>query len=228
MVAMYFFPKMEDPIRNSCLVPRNLVMTRSECFYCQQDDTGETIIDYNFGLKHCNTHKPLAVRDCKAYMHRDGLVKISDAMKVPMLNEFIESLKSGVLIEPVTEYIQDFWYVHTGDDWFNPQFIVKVDNVWSIPLINKQRTSSVVVPLTSINNHDVIAVIKFLDTGIYIDEHNTYEATVNRDVSAEIPDESFVETFTHNGAEVRMIIVPGNIQYAPSNNEHSDSQNNPE
>jgi len=219
---------MEDPIRNSCLVPRNLVMTLSQCFYCHQNNTGETIVEYNFGLKHCDTHKPLAVRDCRAYMHRDGLVKITDAMKNPILNEFIESLASGVLIEPPTEYIQDFWSVYTGDDWFNPQFIVKISDVWSIPVINKQRTSSNVVPITTFENPDVNAVIQVLDHGLYIDDHNAYEATVNRDLSPEIADESFIHTFIRDGLPVRMFILPDDIQYAPSNDEHLDSQNNPE
>lgn len=216
---------MEDPIRNSCLVPRSLVMTRSECFYCQQNDTGDTLIEYNFGLRHCNAHKMNAVRDCKAYMHRDGIVKISDAMKVPILNEFIESFDSGFTIETATGEI---WNIHTGDDWFNPQFILKVNDVWSIPIINKERTHLKVVPLVSFNNPDVHAVIQYLDAGVYIHENNEYEARVNRDVSPEIQDEPFIQTFIHNGVTVRMFIPLDDIQFAPSNDEHLDSQNNPE
>jgi hypothetical protein len=161
-------------------------------------------------------------------MHRDGLVKITDALKIPILNEFIESLEPGVMLEPPTECIQDFWSVYTGDDWFNPQFIVKVESIWSIPIINKQRTSSKVVPITTFDNPDIHAVIQVLDAGLYIDDHNAYEAKINRDISPEIPDESFIQTFICDGVPVRMFNIPDGIQYAPSNDEHLDSQNNPE
>jgi len=166
-----------------------------------------------------------AVRDCKAYMHRDGIVKISDAMKVPILNEFIESYDSGFIIESATGEI---WTIHTGDDWFNPQFILKVNGVWSIPIINKERTHLKVVPLVIFNNPDVHVAIQYLDAGVYIHENNEYEAKVNRDISPEIQDEPFIQTFTHNGVTVRMFIPLDDIQFAPSNDEHLDSQNNPE
>jgi len=62
--------------------PQSLVMTPMGCFYCKVDnDTVRSIqIYYLFGLKCCSEHMAHGKRDCRAWMHKNGYVKLKDAI----------------------------------------------------------------------------------------------------------------------------------------------------
>ena len=131
----------EDPIRNSCLEPQSLVLTRTECFYCFAVE-GEkccTIWD-NFGIKTCNIHYPLSIRDCNAYMHRTGVVLIRDFKEIEALQPYLPTVLTVFPIKRTSGLIDDGWNLDVGEIW-NSQTMKydKTKDEWIIPV--KQECS---------------------------------------------------------------------------------------
>jgi len=183
----------EDPIRNSCLEPQSLVLTRSECFYCFATE-GEkcfTIWD-NFGIKTCNTHFPLSIRDCNAYMHRTGNVLLRDLKGVEALQPYLTSILSVFPIKRTNGLIDDGWSLDEGEI-LNSQTMKydKTKDEWIIPV--KQECSGLckriycsdlfipeildkVPPNFEANFRQFISI---LNKGIYTEDNNRYITLVD-------------------------------------------------
>jgi len=183
----------EDPIRNSCLEPQSLVLTRAECFYCfaSEGDKCFTIGD-NFGIKTCNIHYLLSIRDCNAYMHRTGVVLLRDLKNIEALQPYISTILSVFPIKRSSGLIDDGWTLDVGEIW-NSQ-TMKYDRTkgeWIIPV--KQECSGLckriycsdlfipeilnkVPPNFEENFRQFISV---LDKGIYTDDNNLYTMLVD-------------------------------------------------
>ena len=85
---------MEEICKNT-LIPQSLVLRRCECFYCGAEDEGAVLIEYLYGMKVCKIHRPNAERDCRAYLYREKLVRVEDALKIPAVKSFIDILKAA-------------------------------------------------------------------------------------------------------------------------------------
>ena len=123
----------EDPIRNSCLEPQSLVMTRSECFYCFASEGTKcfTIWD-NFGIKTCNVHYPLSVRDCKAYMHRENIVSVRDIKDCVELEHLHDIILAEFPIKRSSGLIDDGWSLNLED--YGEIMSYHDSNNWIIPI----------------------------------------------------------------------------------------------
>jgi len=120
----------------SRLEPERLVMTRTVCFYCGADHTKMALVHYNFGMKTCDAHHNRGVRDCRAYLHREGLVKTNDAAKNTTLSKLFTYLDGGIPIVRSNGKVQEDWVLNMQDG-IDTTFIVRsltsADD-WLIPM----------------------------------------------------------------------------------------------
>ena len=115
--------------------PQSLVMTPISCFYCKTlDDTVSHLqIYYLFGLKCCSEHKAHGKRDCRAWMHKNGYVKLKDAFDNTALCSLLNILDSREFkVKRTSGEIQDGWHLNKGDQ-LDTVFIQRIDDHWLIP-----------------------------------------------------------------------------------------------
>jgi len=115
--------------------PQSLVMTPISCFYCKTlDDTVSHLhIYYLFGLKCCSEHKAAGKRDCRAWMHKNGYVKLKDAFDNTALCSLLNILDSrDFKVKRTSGEIQDGWHLNKGDQ-LDTVFIQRIDDHWMIP-----------------------------------------------------------------------------------------------
>ena len=147
------------------LEPRSLVMTPLHCFYCgsNDDDIFHTEIQYLFGIKHCDKHKAAAKRDCNAYMHRNHIVDMRDAMVMPVMaplfnqRSFTVTRTNGVLDEG--------WRLREGTH-YDTQHMCVLKDEWHVPIYKGELVKC--VPIKKLlNTEDASTVIAALEAGVY-------------------------------------------------------------
>ena len=113
---------MEEICKNT-LIPTSLVLRRCECFYCGAEDTGAVLIEYLYGMKVCETHRANGERDCRAYLHRENLVRVEDALKIPAIKSFLDILKAHpfITVQRTSGDIEDDWCFREGN-FYEPAF----------------------------------------------------------------------------------------------------------
>ena len=115
--------------------PQSLVMTPISCFYCKTlDDTVSHLqIYYLFGLKCCSKHMTAGKRDCRAWMHKNGYVKLKDAFDNTALSSLLNILDSREFkVKRTSGEIQDGWHLNKGNQ-VDTVFIQRIDDHWLIP-----------------------------------------------------------------------------------------------
>jgi len=115
--------------------PQSLVMTPISCFYCkvENDTVRSAQIYWLFGLKCCSEHKVAAKRDCRAWMHKNGFVKLKDAFDNTALCSLLNILDSqDFKVKRTSGEIQDGWRLNKGDQ-LDTVFIQRIDDNWMIP-----------------------------------------------------------------------------------------------
>ena len=125
---------MENPAF-SCLVPRSLVMTTVNCFYCGHSESRFIQINHLIGLKACELHRQSAERDCKAYMHEQKMVRFEDAYEHPVLGRFLtvlRELQSFPVIRSSGE-IQPGWKFK-NDTYGDDTCIAADASEWKVPV----------------------------------------------------------------------------------------------
>jgi hypothetical protein len=166
---------MEDPMTN-CLVPHSLCMRPASCEYCQQPDTRYVTIDHLFGIISCDAHYDWALRDCRAYMHLNGIVLLRDAKKVDILSALIEELiaKNTLFhIKRTSGVIETGWSVL--DEAYDYPSLQNLEGKWSVHVTNGKVRKF--VPLEEfilygdLSAESVVTATDVLDKGIYLDEY---------------------------------------------------------
>ena len=115
--------------------PQSLVMTPISCFYCKTlDDTVSHLqIYYLFGLKCCSKHIAAGKRDCRAWMHKNGYVKLKDAFDNTALCSLLNILDSREFkVKRTSGEIQNGWHLNKGH-YLDTVFIQRIDDQWLIP-----------------------------------------------------------------------------------------------
>jgi len=115
--------------------PQSLVMTPISCFYCKTiDDTVSHLqIYYLFGLKCCSKHMAAGKRDCRAWMHKNGYVKLKDAFDNTALCSLLNILDSREFkVKRTSGEIQNGWHLNKGH-YLDTVFIQRIDDQWLIP-----------------------------------------------------------------------------------------------
>ncbi len=197
---------MENP-SYSCLKPRSLVMTTMNCFYCGASDTVSfETIEYLFGVKACALHKSAAIRDCKAYLHEEKIVRFEDVLDHPVIGPFLDSLKK--IQFPVLRSSGEFqngWIL--GSD--NNSSIRYCDGEWRILVTWKSPdgdTAKDIYKYTPISNmplKDMVdQVLYCLVDGVYSNEY----AEVKELQAEEHADIDGVHHLQYNEGTARILI----------------------
>ena len=158
--------------------PQSLVMTPISCFYCKVDNnTVRSIhIYYLFGLKCCADHMAHGKRDCRAWMHKNGYVKLKDAFNNATLSSLLNILDSrDFKVKRSSGEIQDGWRLNKGDE-LDTVFIQRNEDHWMIPCGHLEPNDYIrkFVNLTDLS--DVIPTelieecLRVLDSGIYFSD----------------------------------------------------------
>lgn len=148
--------RMEDPL-NTCIVPHSLCMRPSVCEYCSQPVKHHVLIEYLFGIQACGEHRAWATRDCRAYMHENSMVRLSDAVKIAGLSEWLAMLKEkegNIPVKRTSGAIDLDWSLI--DDWNEYSLIMRVNGEWSVHLRNSLFRKY--IPVSEFLNQHVLAV----------------------------------------------------------------------
>lgn len=203
---------LENPIRNTCLIPHSFVMTRSECDYCSAKEHSYVMIAYLFGLKSCSAHLRHAHRDCRAYMHREGYVKLSDARENPSIARFLEKLDGGFPVIRTSGLLEGGWKLRKD-------LLKRIDSRWHIPAYTEEPVEmtkyvSIEQFLNTrlggfISTQTVQDVIKELNSGMYRQDAMEYEMAVDREASPTVEEcKGIIQGVTEDGRIVRVMQVP--------------------
>ena len=213
---------MGETCKNT-LVPESLIMRRCECFYCGAEDTYSVLVDWRFGMKVCEIHRPNAERDCRAYLHRQNFVRIEDAMEIPALKKFLDVLAAHPLlrVERTNGTIDEDWslrignimepaFFSKGERWGVPMYCKRINQNKTVPIINFLRpelTTGMVLPADW--SAIVDGVLDILADGVYKAEAEAYDYARNHDDSETIAETAGVATIIYEGREERVYIGEG-------------------
>ena len=213
---------MGETCKNT-LVPESLIMRRCECFYCGAEDTGVVLVDWRFGMKVCEIHRPNAERDCRAYLHRQNFVRIEDAMEIPALKTFLDILAAHPLlrVERTNSTIDEDWSLRIGSP-MEPAFFSKADR-WGVPMYCKRINMNKTVPIINFLRPEISTgmmlpadwpaivdgVLDILADGVYKAEAEAYDYARNHDDSETIAETAGVATIIYEGREERVFIGEG-------------------
>ena len=158
--------------------PRSLVMTPISCFYCKvNNDTVRPIhIYWLFGLKCCAEHMAHGKRDCRAWMHKNGYVKLKDAFDNTALSSLLNILDSREFkVKRTSGEIQDGWHLNKGNQ-VDTVFIQRNEDHWMIPCGHLEPNDYI---RKFVNLTDFIDIVprelieectRVLDSGIYFSD----------------------------------------------------------
>ena len=210
-------------MRNRCLEPQSLVMTRSECFYCfgEEGDKCYTI-SYNYGIKSCNQHYASSVRDCKAYMYRNGFVIINAIYKMEQFAPFFDYLKKGFSVRRTNGVIEPGWSLNLGHGRHNE--IMRYDESvgkWIIPVRNEDLdltkriyVDDFLIPeiLSTLGGGFAEKLQEFLVMlkNVYKEESERYDELVDKNKPTQVSDEEsgLVRNALLDGQIVRVLMMP--------------------
>ena len=153
-------------------------MTPISCFYCRTlDDTVSHLqIYYLFGLKCCSKHMTAGKRDCRAWMHKNGYVKLKDAFDNTALSSLLNILDSREFkVKRTSGEIQDGWHLNKGNQ-VDTVFIQRNEDHWMIPCGHLEPNDYI---RKFVNLTDFIDIVprelieectRILDSGIYFSD----------------------------------------------------------
>ena len=165
---------MEDPMTN-CLVPHSLCMRPASCEYCQQPDTRYVTITHLFGIISCEAHYYWALRDCRAYMHLNGIVLLRDAKNSGLSSLIDDIIAKNTLfhIKRTSGVIETDWSLL--DEAYEYPSLQKLDGKWSVYVTNTKVRKFVpleeFVVYGDLSEESVNSAIDILDKGVYADEY---------------------------------------------------------
>ena len=219
---------MSDP-HFTALEPVSLIMRKMECMYCFKEDTHTVLIEYLFGLKTCDEHKPNARRDCKAYMHKQKVVRINDARRHPVLGRFLSMLDEldTFSVERSDLTIQPGWRVMQDDECWDPVFI-KYTTGWAIPTFIREGSSRITkqVPIINFLNPDIHVAsselrtciedaIDCLNEGVYKEEAEEFQKAKALDRVGAVAEIEGIQSVFYEGAPTRVYATHGRVAEEP-------------
>ena len=204
---------LENPMRNTCLIPHSFVMTRSECDYCSAKEHSYVMIEYLFGLKSCNEHINNANRDCRAFMHREGYVKLTDAYAHESIGPFLKELENGFPVIRTSGIVEQGWKLRKeklkmfNSRWHIPAYTEEPVECTKYVAIEKFLDTRI-RELLPINESSIRRAIEALDAGIYMKEAMEFEQCVDREASMTVEEpNSIVKGVTRDGRIVRVFQI---------------------
>jgi len=217
---------MGETCKNT-LIPQSLVLRRCECFYCGAEDTGAVLVEYLFGMKVCEIHRPNAERDCRAYLHRQNFVRMEDAKAYLPLKKFLDILAAypQLSVERTSGEIEKDWSLRMGN-YMEPAYFSKSDR-WGVPMYCKRINMNKTVPIINFLRPEITAgmvlpadwsaiiegVLDTLEEGVYKTDAEAYDYARNHDESEKIVETSGVATVIYEGRVERVFV--GHLDYRP-------------
>ena len=174
--------------------PQSLVMTPISCFYCRTlDDTVSHLqIYYLFGLKCCSKHMTAGKRDCRAWMHKNGYVKLKDAFDNTALSSLLNILDSREFkVKRTSGEIQDGWHLNKGNQ-VDTVFIQRIDDHWLIPCRYLEDNDCIRKHVNISEFSDIVPrelieeCTRILDSGIYFSDFEE-QCALDKYVMPEMP-----------------------------------------
>ena len=200
------------------VVPISLVMRRTICFYCSREFVADLhVLNYNYGIRHCEQHRAVAHRDIHAFLHTSGVVHLKDARENDILNALCNYLTLYVSIVRSNGDISSGWQIYNGAN-IEHHYIRRINGSWSLPM---QHNSNITknVPLDSFRLPQVkVANSAILNTTFYellekslaILEKGLYESEreQQRGKSLATPQETtgVVSIITEDGQHARVLV----------------------
>lgn len=206
---------MEDPCSNIYLIPRHLVMSRNCCFYCHEQQSNSAVVSYNLGINHCEKHKGYAERDCRAYMYRRRVIRLSDVLRIDCFGRLISCLntmKQGFCVIRTNGEIESGW-AFQDTIASDPRLVAKHENTWLFPVFFMYEPIRKYIPLEMLETPEILEQIK----------QNTTEPI--KDILQECLQYPLNDIYKKEEAEYRRLEaqelsitpLPTGIQCAPSN-----------
>ena len=226
---LIFFVSMSDP-HFTALEPVRLTMRKLECMYCFKESTCNVIIEYLFGLKTCDDHKLNAMRDCKAYMHNNKLVRVKDARRHPVLGRFLSMLDEldTFSVERSDLTIHPGWRVIQDDESWDPVFITYTTG-WAIPVFLKEGSSRITkqVPIINFLNPAIHVAsselrtciedaIDCLNEGVYRAEAEEFQKAKEQDRVGAVAEIEGVQNVFYEGQATRVYLTHGRVAEEPA------------
>jgi len=221
LATIYEGGTMENPVK-SCLIPMSLIMTVDLCFYCDNPDPDWEECYKFFGLKHCDNHRVAAIRDCKAYLHKEKMVNFKHAFEHSILGEFLRALSDKTFpVRRSNGEMQEGWKLQKKS-FDGEKLLMCLEGVWMVPVERKDLdTMDVITKYTPIENFRTVLssdlvdkVLFILIDGIYSKEYeevSRFELSDSQERVTELPD---VVNMMING-EVGRIYLPPAIRVPP-------------
>jgi len=205
-------------------------MRAAICDYCAGPEKKNALIEHLYGIQACVEHYPLAQRDCKADLARNGMVRYKDAVLVSECAKVLDILASlnGFNVKRTSGDIESNWYVRSTSDIFEPAFLTCHEGVWYIPCCNdKAGTPKYVkkgIPLSWFLTSDLgctlppefptlcEAALKVLERGVYKAELDAYNAHVIHTKPSKVEEHPAVgKAMMPDGQIVRALYTPSNF-----------------
>ena len=168
--------------------PCSLVMRSCACFYCEKEnENDEHTLGNHWGIRYCSDHKAAAKRDSNAYLHGAGRVKVWFALSHPVLEPFLNALKSETHIRRTSGAVEGRWTLHE-EVWSDEKHIVRQDGDWYVPMIHRATDTTKGVGIRSLLDeriaslndaaltNQIPSVLAALDAGVYAEDYAAFLA----------------------------------------------------
>lgn len=211
-------------------------MTRDSCFYCGADEPGWVQIQRLFGLKACDLHEAVAIRDCRAYLHEKKMVRFADAYRHPILGKFLLMLKdvSFPVLRSSGE-LQSCWTLNDKTCDMDTCIAYNAnDGDWSIPVKRFVEGEGTITKYTPIFNlkmanmfsADLIDETVFcLVDGVYTKEYEKVQALLRGEKPVTLPEHPDMVEVMYEGREVRVFMPSSDSGAAASAAAEASAEN---
>ena len=163
--------------------PNYLVMQPLLCAYCRHFGDKPSVVSPMFGIISCDDHKPLAQRDCNAWLHKNRRVRFRDALAHPAMKLFFDALPPTFPTIRSSGARDEGWFLPKDGSSWDAVLCVNSAGLWSLPIEKEDgpavglkdnritRSSSfqsfLEVAVPGITPEMVATAVAALDAGLY-------------------------------------------------------------
>ena len=161
--------------------PIRLVMFRPLCLYCGKPETYSATCDYKLSILACEEHKAWADNDSKAWLDRNGYVRVEDYIQEPLFQE-TDILRIDVKVKRKGGTIDEEGWTIQRPTYGNYAYIKNIENTWAVPVTKKDDDLYKYIPLEELkmslpeDKHPLVdALDAKLSTRLYSAERLEYD-----------------------------------------------------
>jgi len=196
--------------------PFRLVLIPNVCTYCSKVNTKVECAEFQLGILTCDDHKPLAVRDVRAYLHRRGQVMYKDAIQDPLFTT-TGLLEMDIKVRRSSGAIENNWKLAKPS--FGNRCLVSLDDSGNWYMIASLRDDEIIrgvhvsdlkMVLPATQHMLVDRFIERLSAGFYKAEQEAYLTAVaeSSDNPGPACSESNIYTIHHPSIGYGRVVIP--------------------